>query len=112
MAKTWILDTDTKGTGAQMVPLDKAVERKSGASEQPRPKRAKQPVDARPVQRRRPKPPVERTVGPLPPGHVRKKTTGELGKLQSVDPKDGTATVRWLRSGTTSSVPLSAITRR
>jgi hypothetical protein len=26
MAKIWILDTETKGTGAQMVPLDKAQE--------------------------------------------------------------------------------------
>jgi hypothetical protein len=26
MAKVWILDTETKGTGAQMVPLDKAQE--------------------------------------------------------------------------------------
>jgi hypothetical protein len=27
MAKTWILDTDTKGTGAQMVPLEETKER-------------------------------------------------------------------------------------
>jgi hypothetical protein len=25
MSRTWILDTETKGTGAQMVPLDKVV---------------------------------------------------------------------------------------
>jgi hypothetical protein len=31
MGKTWLLDTETKGTGAQMVPLDKALERKRGA---------------------------------------------------------------------------------
>jgi hypothetical protein len=24
MAKTWVLDTDTKGTGAEMVPIEKA----------------------------------------------------------------------------------------
>jgi hypothetical protein len=52
------------------------------------------------------------TKGPLPPGHVRKKATGELGRVQSVDPKAGTATVRWLRSGTVSTVPLAAISRR
>jgi hypothetical protein len=27
--KIWILDTDTKGTGAQMVPLDKAEEKRA-----------------------------------------------------------------------------------
>jgi hypothetical protein len=32
MAKVWVLDTDTKGTGAQMVPLEKALERKRGAA--------------------------------------------------------------------------------
>jgi hypothetical protein len=30
MAKVWVLDTETKGTGAQMVPLEKALERKRG----------------------------------------------------------------------------------
>ena len=30
MAKTWVLDTDTKGTGAQMVPLEEAKQRSSG----------------------------------------------------------------------------------
>jgi len=29
MAKTWILDTETKGTGAHMVPLEKALKRPS-----------------------------------------------------------------------------------
>jgi hypothetical protein len=31
MGKVWVLDTATKGTGAQMVPLDKALERKRSA---------------------------------------------------------------------------------
>jgi hypothetical protein len=31
MAKVWVLDTETKGTGAEMVPLDKALERKRSA---------------------------------------------------------------------------------
>jgi hypothetical protein len=30
VSKRWILDTDTKGTGAQMVPLEKLNERASG----------------------------------------------------------------------------------
>ena len=29
MAKTWILDTETKGTGANMVPLEKALAKRS-----------------------------------------------------------------------------------
>lgn len=29
MAKTWILDTETKGTGAHMVPLEKALQKRS-----------------------------------------------------------------------------------
>src|SRR5687768_7758753 len=34
MARTWILDTETKGTGAQMVPLDTVV-RKPQPSDKP-----------------------------------------------------------------------------
>jgi hypothetical protein len=50
MAKTWILDTETKGTGAHVVPLEKAL--KKPASEQElalialqRPPRATEPVE-------------------------------------------------------------------
>jgi len=50
MAKTWILDTETKGTGAHMVPLEKAL--KGPASEQElalieleRPPRATEPAE-------------------------------------------------------------------
>ena len=31
MAKRWVLDTETKGTGAEMVPLDKVLERRRSA---------------------------------------------------------------------------------
>ena len=31
VAKTWVLDTETKGTGARMVPLDSATKRRSPA---------------------------------------------------------------------------------
>ena len=50
--RTWILDTETKGTGAQMVPLDKIVK-------QPDPKPLFVP------RKRQPKPPPE--PAPLPP---------------------------------------------
>ncbi len=116
MGKTWVLDTETKGTGANMVPLEK-VQDKAGA----RPERASRPSKGAPARdaqapkgRRAPAPlkPVQKTATPLPPGHVRKKTTGEIGKVRSVDPKAGTAEVFWLRRGDASTVPLSAISRR
>ena len=109
MAKTWVLDTETKGTGAHVAPLENAIE------ESPRPavrqrKRAKpQHSAARP---RRPKAQGQKTSSPLPPGHVRKKATGEIGRVQTVDARAGTATVLWLKQGRASTVPLSAIARR
>jgi hypothetical protein len=120
MAKVWVLDTETKGTGANMVPLEKVVRSPADRAEPAeapaqRPKRAR-PVDERPAapaRPRRPKPVApERTSTPLPPGHVRKKATGEIGKVLAVDSRAGTATVRWLKSGATSTVPLSSVARR
>jgi hypothetical protein len=113
MGKVWVLDTETKGTGAEMVPLEKVLEKRAPKAE-PAP-RSRKPR-ARPAteapRSRRAKPQGEKTAGPLPDGHVRKKGTGEIGRVQSVDPKAGTATVLWLRQGRTSTVPLSAISRR
>jgi hypothetical protein len=113
MAKVWVLDTETKGTGANVVPLEKVQRRPEAAPERPAPpaKRAHAAAPRRP-RPRKPAPEPERTATALPPGHVRKNATGELGKVQAVDAKAGTATVRWLRSGTSSTVPLSAISRR
>jgi hypothetical protein len=111
MAKTWVLDTDTKGTGAHVVPLEKALAQPEPRKEAPPPKRAAPPRPTRSAPRKRRRP-VEKTSGPLAPGQVRKKATGEIGKVQSVDPKAGTATVLWLRQGRASTVPLSAITRK
>jgi hypothetical protein len=111
MAKTWVLDTDTKGTGAHVVPLEKVLEPPQSKKDSRPPKRAKPPRPDTPPPRRR-RGPVQKTAGPLAPGQVRKKATGEIGKVKSVDPKAGTATVLWLRQGRTSTVPLSAITRK
>ena len=108
MRKVWVLDTETKGTGAHVVPLDKAAAK-------PEPKRPRRRLPSRapgPGPTRKPQIKAEETSGPLPPGHVRKKTTGEIGRVQSVDPKAGTATVLWLRQGRTSTVPLAEVTRR
>jgi hypothetical protein len=49
MAKKWVLDTETKGTGAQMVPLEKVLENRAG-------KPARRPV---PPPSDRPAPPPE-----------------------------------------------------
>jgi hypothetical protein len=51
VAKVWVLDTETKGTGAQMVPLEKTL--RQTASE--------------PVRRRAPVPKPGRTERPVPP---------------------------------------------
>jgi hypothetical protein len=102
--KTWVLDTDTKGTGANVVPLDKTPAKQQ--SSPPRRKlRLHHDVPNAPAAA-----PVKRAT-PLPPGHVRKKATGEIGKIQAIDPRAGTATVRWLKSGTVSTVPISSVSR-
>jgi hypothetical protein len=52
MGKVWILDTETKGTGANMVPLDKVLRKPSAAPErlyvpgepQPRPAEEQEPA--------------------------------------------------------------------
>jgi hypothetical protein len=110
MRKTWVLATDTKGTGAEMVPLEKAgkKERPRGPQVFDERKRSDGPNRREPAPARK----VETSSTPLPPGHVRKKTTGEIGQVRSVDPKAGTATVFWLRAGRASTVPLSAVSRR
>jgi hypothetical protein len=112
--KTWVLDTETKGTGANMVPLEKVLKQPEPAAAPRRPapaaeprKRAERPARRRPAPR-----PVERSSTPLPAGHVRKRATGEIGKVQAVDARAGTATVRWLKGGATSTVPLSSVSRR
>jgi hypothetical protein len=109
MGKTWVLDTETKGTGANMVPLEKVQ-----AKPEPRRRRkaAPRPSEGR-ARAHASKPARERqtTSTPLPAGHVRKKGTGEIGRVQSIDAKAGTATVRWLKRGATSTVPLTAISR-
>jgi hypothetical protein len=111
MGKVWVLDTETKGTGANMVPLEKVQ-----AKPEPRPRKAA-PGRAKATEGRArthaPKPARERqtTSTPLPAGHVRKKGTGEIGRVLSIDAKAGTAQVRWLKRGGTSTVPLTAISR-
>ena len=115
--KTWVLDTDTKGTGANVVPLEKVLERPDDPAERAPRRRApdaRRDGAAAPAANpgRRRTEPVERTTTPLPPGHVRKRSSGEIGKIQAIDAKAGTATVLWLKRGSVSTVPLSAVSRR
>jgi hypothetical protein len=104
MAKTYKLDHATKGTGASVVPVDDAPKRPNDDQ-----KLRTTPI---PRERRGPLERGEKVSSPLPPGHVRKKATGEIGKVQAVDPKAGTVTVLWLKRGAPSTVPLASVTRR
>jgi len=116
MAKTWVLDTDTKGTGARMVPLEDVLQKREPrprpAAPPPAPKPTEGPPARKPARARRPKSSGQRRLTTLPAGHVRKKATGEIGRVKAVDAKAGTATVSWLRDGRTSTVPISSISRR
>ena len=108
-----MLDTETKGTGARMVPLEDVLA-KPGAEPDRRPReRRPAAVDRRsPPPPRRRREPVETTSTALPPGHVRKRATGELGRVRAVDAAAGTVTVQWLKQGRTSTVPLADVSRR
>jgi hypothetical protein len=108
MAKKWILDSETKGTGARMVPLEEIEERRSPKGPTIAPER--KPGTAKPAAAAKPK--VEKRMTPLAPGQVRKKSNGEIGKVKAIDSRAGTATVTWLRDGRTSTVPISSITRK
>jgi hypothetical protein len=105
VGRTYKLDHFTKGTGASVAPLDDAAE----AAPEPEVRRV--PV---PRERRAPAPrgAGQRAATALPPGHVRKKATGELGRVKAVDTRAGTPDVQWLHDGRTSTVPLSAVSRR
>jgi hypothetical protein len=112
VGKVWVLDTETKGTGANMVPLEntqKGAESRP-ARRNPRPRATEQRTTVRRRPGKRPAP--QATATDLPAGHVRKKATGEIGRIESVDAKAGTARVHWLKRGAASTVPLSAISRR
>jgi hypothetical protein len=99
------------------VPLEKVLKKADPPTEQAprrRPASARREGAASPAleRPRRRTEPVERTASPLPPGHVRKRDTGEIGKVQAIDARAGKATVLWLKRGSVSTVPLSAVTRR
>jgi hypothetical protein len=107
VARTYKLDHFTKGTGASVAPVDDAPKPEPA---EPKLNSVRLPAERR--DRSRGTGAGERTSSALPPGHVRKKSTGEIGKVMAVDSRAGTADVQWLREGRTSTVPLTAITRR
>jgi hypothetical protein len=111
MGKVWVLDTETKGTGANMVPLENVEAKPEARRRKAAPRRAKTSEGRARLDASKPARERQTTSTPLPPGHVRKKGTGEIGRVQSIDAKGGTATVRWLKRGATSTVPLTAISR-
>ena len=122
MGKVWVFDTETKGTGAHVVPLEKMVSKPARAPKArpggPRSRQASSGDASKPDEASEAAQSPSREdrgtkrTAPLPAGHVRKKATGEIGRIRSVDPKAGTACVLWLRGGKTSTVPLTAISRR
>ena len=105
MARTYKLDHFTKGTGASIAPLDDAEE--AGRPE-PKLNSVRVPAERRPPRATDP----QRSSTALPPGHVRKKATGEIGRVKAVDPRAGTVDVQWLHDGRTSTVPLATVSRR
>jgi len=111
MGKVWVLDTETKGTGANMVPLEKVQAKPGPRPRKAAPRRTKAPEDRARPHASKPAREPQKTSTALPPGHVRKKGTGEIGRVQSIDAKAGTANVRWLKRGGSSTVPLTAISR-
>ena len=102
--KTYKLDHATKGTGASIVPVER--------ERRPEPDGKMRTIPMPPRERRESSERGPRVSTPLPPGHVRKKSTGELGRVRAVDPRAGTITVQWLHGGATSTLPMAAVTRR
>jgi hypothetical protein len=114
VAKTWVLDTETKGTGANMVPLEKVEKQPGGEARRVRTSVERKAASrgASAGERKRQRSALQRSASALPSGHVRKKATGEIGRVRAVDPRAGTASVHWLKRGATSTVPLASISRR
>jgi len=83
MRKTWVLDTETKGTGANVRPLEEA---------QPRPKDAKREPIFVPPKPRRPEPPP-----PAPRQPPRFRVVDVMTGQTLADDADGRATLAALR---------------
>lgn len=83
MGKVWVLDSETKGTGANVVPLEKALKQPGSEPERPR---------ARPV----PKPsPRQKAPEPVPPRRFR--VIDALSRQLLAEDADAPATLELLR---------------
>jgi hypothetical protein len=83
VGKVWVLDTETKGTGAEMVPLEKVLRRPAPEPE----RRRARPV---PMPERR-----ERAAEPAPPRRFR--VIDSLSREVLADDADAAATIQLLR---------------
>ena len=84
MRKTWVLDTETKGTGANVIPLEKKLQR-------PDPGRSPEPVFVPPKPRRPPAPP------PAPRRPPRFRVVDVMTGQALTEDADGRATVDVLK---------------
>jgi hypothetical protein len=86
VAKVWVLDTETKGTGAEMVPLEKLLRQPDPARKPPRRrtrvKRPAEPPEPRPPLRFRVVDAVTREV--IVDDADAQATMEQLGRLRSV----------------------------
>jgi hypothetical protein len=82
VAKVWVLDTETKGTGAEMVPLESVLEQ---------PARSREPFFVPP--KPRPRPPAE----PEPRAPRRFRVIDLMTRAVLADGADGRATLDVLR---------------
>jgi hypothetical protein len=86
VARTWVLDTDTKGTGAQMVPLDRVLRKPTPSAEPffvPPKRKPREPKPAEPRAPRRFKVVDVATRAVLADGALARETLEVLGGVRS-----------------------------
>ena len=87
MGKIWVLDTDTKGTGAEMVPLEKVQKRPVPGGEPffvPPRRKPREPKPAEPRAPRRFKVVDVATRAVLADGALARETLNVLGAVRSI----------------------------
>jgi hypothetical protein len=86
VARTWVLDTDTKGTGAEMVPLDRVLRKPAPSAEPffvPPKRKPREPKPAAPRAPRRFKVVDVATRAVLADGALARETLDVLGDVRS-----------------------------
>ncbi len=87
MAKIWVLDTDTKGTGAEMVPLEKVLRK---PDPKPEPRFVAPAPEPRAERKPEPKPPASFKVIDVMSGQV---LAERAGTQETVELLEGTRSV-------------------